>query len=252
MKEEILFGVTITVVFMMGLGFGLLIEKPKITFEENTNTIENQIADSYEIKKISESSTKLAAVNRNGEGILTDLMVGAYPGKGRVLVDVENLVFWMDTQQSVQKAKKIAEDYIGKKADKIDLIYTLKLKNGTAVGGTSAGAAFTIATIAALENRTIKNDAIITGTIEEDGKIGRVDGIIAKGKAAKEGGFQKFLVPEGQKKLTEYRKEKECKSIDSINLCNIEYRSVEIDVEKEVGIEVIETKDLKEALTYLL
>jgi uncharacterized protein len=69
---------------------------------------------------------------------------------------------------------------------------------GSFVGGPSAGAAMTIATIAAIENTSVRNDTAITGTVMPDGTIGRVGGILEKAEAAGERGLETFYVPEGQ------------------------------------------------------
>lgn len=252
MKQEISFGITMIVIFLLGLTFGMFIEEPKVIFEEIGEVTQDSPKEQYVLEELSESTMKLVAIDDKGNGVLTDLSVSAVPGKGRVLVDVENLLFWIDTQQSIQTAKKVAETYLKKDVDKVDLTYSIRVDNGSVVGGPSAGAAFAAATVAALENKTLKQGVIITGTIEEDGNIGQVGGIIAKGKAAKEGGYRKFLVPEGEKNFTEYRKEEDCERFGSMRICNIEYKAKEVDVEEEIGMEVVEVKDINEALNYLL
>jgi len=73
-----------------------------------------------------------------------------------------------------------------------------------------------------------------------------------KGKAAKDGGYLIFLVPNGEKTLTEYGREKECESIGSMKTCNIDYVKKEIDIQEEIGINVTEVKDITEALNYML
>ncbi len=255
MREEISFGITMIVIFLVGLGLGSFMEGPTVVFREMEGLIQKDATDmreEYALEELSESLTKLVAVDGKGNGVLTDLSVRAVPGEGRVLVDVDNLLFWIDTQQSIQTAKRVAENYLKKRVNNVDLTYTIKVDNGSVVGGPSAGAAFAAATVAVLENKTLKEGVIITGTIEEDGNIGQVGGIIAKGKAAKEGGYEKFLIPEGEKIFTEYKREKDCERFGSIKICNINYRAVEVDVEEEIGMEVLEVKDISEALNYLL
>ena len=249
MREEISFGITMVIIFLIGFGLGTFMEKPKVVFEEQIE--ENPVPELYDSGK-SEVHTKLVAVDNEGEGVLTDLYVRAVPGNGRLFVDVDNLLFWMDTQKSIQKAKKVAEKYLGKKANNVDLTYIIKADTASVVGGPSAGAAFAVATIAALENKTLKNYVAVTGTIEEDGTIGEVGGILAKGKAVKEGGFKKFLVPKGEKVYTEYKREKECETLGSLKVCDINYRPVEINVEKEIGIDVIEVENIKDVLEYMM
>jgi len=95
------------------------------------------------------------------------------------LVNVDNLLFWVDTQYSIRTAKYVAEDIANINASDIDLIYSIET-NASVIEGQSAGAALTIATIAILENKTLKSDVIITGTINPDGSIGSVGAILAK------------------------------------------------------------------------
>ncbi|WP_455363440.1 S16 family serine protease, partial [[Eubacterium] cellulosolvens] len=73
------------------------------------------------------------------------------------------------------------------------------------VDGQSAGAAITIAILAALMNQTVKQGVYMTGTINSDGSIGAVGGIAAKALAAAEKGSERFLVPEGQSKIIVYK-----------------------------------------------
>jgi len=75
-----------------------------------------------------------------------------------------------------------------------------------AIDGPSAGAATTIALLSLLENRRIKEGYVITGTVEEDGRIGQVGGIPHKALAAAKEGATHFLVPKGQNKVTIYEK----------------------------------------------
>ncbi len=249
MREEISFVVTIGVVFLVGLALGSFIEGPEVSFREKTL---EENTEPLAPKELSETITKLVAVDDKGNGILTDLSVRAVPGDGKLLVDVDNLLFWVDTQQSIRTAREVAENYLEKNVESVDLTYTIRVEGGNVVGGPSAGAAFTVATIAALENKSLRQDVILTGTMEENGTIGRVGGIIAKGKAAKEGGFGKFLVPEGEKEFVDYRKVENCESIGSLNVCSIDYRAVEVDVEEEIGIEVVEVGSVEDALAYML
>ncbi|MEM2536229.1 MAG: S16 family serine protease [Candidatus Hadarchaeales archaeon] len=73
-----------------------------------------------------------------------------------------------------------------------------------AIDGPSAGAAITVALLSVLENRRIREGYVVTGTIEEDGKIGQVGGIFYKALAAAKKGATHFLVPKGQSKVTIY------------------------------------------------
>ena len=135
-----------------------------------------------ELKPFTENSAVmmyLPAVDSNNTGYMTTLKVEAKPGTGRTLVDIDGLLFWEDTQQSIRKSKAVAEIISGINTSTVDLIYTIHA-NASLVGGESAGAALTIATIAALENKKIHEGIIITGSINHDGSIGPVQAILPK------------------------------------------------------------------------
>lgn len=206
-----------------------------------------------EFKK-NEVEIKIPAIARiDGEevGVITTLKVLAIPGDGRTLTNIENLLFWVDTQHSIRTAKKVASEITGMDLSKIDIIYTIET-NASLIGGESAGAAITIATIAVLQNKDLNESVIITGTIDRDGNIGKVGGITLKGQAAKEYGAKLYLVPKGQGSIEEYEPIEKCEKIGAITLCRIEYKAKEINVGEVVGIEVVEVENIEDALKYFL
>jgi len=190
------------------------------------------------------------AVDSEGKGVATVLKVGIKPGDGKVLVDVNNILFWLDTQQSIQTAKRVAEEVTKVDLSKFDLIYSLENINASVVEGPSAGAALTIATIAAIEGKELTTKVMITGTINPDGSIGPVGGIIPKAQAAKEIGATTFLVPEGQGTQVNYVPEEKCEQMGYFTFCTTIYKKKIENVGKSVGIDVIEVKDIREAMKY--
>lgn len=193
----------------------------------------------------------LPAVDQNGNGVITKLRVEARPGNGKVLTNIDKLLFWVDTQQSIQTAKIVAENVTGIDASKFDLIYTIE-SNASLVGGPSAGAALTIATIAVLENKSLKKGVMMTGTINPDGSIGEVGGVLEKARAAKEFGATVFLVPYGQGTETYLEPEEKCVRKLNFVFCETTYKPKTINIGKEVGISVIEVKNIEEALKYFI
>jgi len=190
------------------------------------------------------------AVDNEGKGVATVLKVGIKPGNGRVLVDINNILFWLDTQQSIQIAKKVAQEITKVDLSKFDLIYSLESINASVVEGPSAGAALTIATIAAIEGKEVDTKVMITGTINYDGTIGAVGGIIPKAQAAKEVGATTFLVPLGQGTQVNYIPEEKCERIGYFTFCTTTYKKKIENVGKSVGINVVEVKDIREAMKY--
>jgi uncharacterized protein len=214
-----------------------------------------QIITSYVYKPYNESynyaEIGLAAVDQDGNGIVTPLIVEVKPGSGRILTNIEKLLFWVDTQQSIQIAKDVAGQVAGMDTSKYDFVYDVK-SNSTLVGGPSAGAALTVATIAALENRKMNSSVMMTGTINPDGTIGEVGGVLEKAKAAKEIGVSTFLVPKGQGTETYYTPQENCVRRSGFLFCTTKYIEVTVNIGKDVGISVIEVENVSEAIKYII
>jgi uncharacterized protein len=193
----------------------------------------------------------MPALDEEGNGVVTWLKVDSTEGEGRTLVNINQLLFWVDTQYSIQTAKYVAENYTGYDLSDADIIYTINT-SANLIEGPSAGAALTIATVAALRNTTINPDVLITGTINPDGTIGPVGGILEKAEAAKAVGAKTFLVPEGQAMESYYKQERRCERMGPITYCTTNYVPVTLDVSKQAGIEVKEVSTIDEALKYFL
>jgi uncharacterized protein len=121
-----------------------------------------------------------------------------------------------------------------------------------AIDGPSAGAATTVATIAALMDKIVKKNVIITGTINEDGSIGPVGGIFQKAQAASEAGAELFFVPDGQSVLTMYREV--VRKRGSFQF--VTYEPVIVDLNKYSenlgwGIQVREVSTIEEAVNLM-
>lgn len=193
--------------------------------------------------------TYLPAVDDKGNGVLTLLVVEATPGSGRTLVDIENLLFWGDTQNSIRMAKRVAQNVTGVDINNYNIIYNI-YANASVIGGESAGAALTIATIAALENKTLRDDVIITGTINHDGTIGPVQGILAKAEAAKTNNATLFLVPMLESREIAYESSKHCEKFGQTEFCTTEQVPKEVNISQEANITVKEVATIQDALKY--
>ena len=201
--------------------------------------------------RLNENATFLSvpAVDRRGNGVIVNLSVEARPGNGRTLVDIDQILFWVDTQDSIRTAKFVAQNYTGLDLSKYDIIYSIQAK-ASLLEGPSAGAALAIATIFELEGKKINKNITITGTLDKNGKIGKVSGILEKAKAAKEANLKMLLVPRGQKYYTIYHEEEKCENLLFTTICRTETVTERVNVEEEVGISVVEVGDIEEALKY--
>lgn len=192
----------------------------------------------------------IPAVDNSGNGVTMTLTVQKRGGYGETLINIDNLIFWSDTQASIRTAKSVAERLTGIETRDINLVYLIRSNNASVVGGPSAGAALTIATIAALENKTINESVVITGAINADGTIGQVGGITEKAAAAKASGATLFLVPEGQSVDTTLVPRRTCRTIAGFNYCSTTYVQTTTDVSETVGIQVREVSTIRDAEKY--
>jgi len=91
---------------------------------------------------------------------------------------------------------------------------------------------------------------MITGTINHDGTIGPVGGIVEKAKASKDVGAELFLVPLAQSREVVYKMEQHCESYGHTKICTTETLPVKFDVEEETGISVREVGSITDAKKY--
>jgi len=197
------------------------------------------------------ASINVPAVDQQGNGVITTLNVLVRPGTGKALVNIDKILFWTDTQNSIRRARSVAEDITGINLENYDLIYTITA-NASIIEGSSAGAALTVATIAALERKELNSSVMITGTVNHDGTIGPVGEILAKANAAKSTGAELFLVPLTQSTQTTYRSQRYCENIGFTQICTIEQIPERVDVSEQAGIKVKEVENIREALDYFL
>lgn len=204
----------------------------------------------------------LVAVSGDGDGILSNLEVEVVPGRGRILLTAEPLI-GVNTQNSERVAAEIASKITKTSLEDKDVIFTIH-SGATIVDGPSAGAAMTVATISAITGNAFRNDTMLTGTIEEDGTIGQVGGILKKAKAVTDAGARQFLIPKGQRVQTEYVKKTESpepgvyiETLRPVSIDVVDYAKSKWDMNvREIGsindvISIMFAKDLMGAITEL-
>jgi predicted S18 family serine protease len=172
------------------------------------------LSELYEWVENSGRTVNILAVasGENTFGVVCTLGVKVSQGSGGVYVDIDPTLVGFDFQGACRTAVRIAcqkaglqpdEDNVGVKG--MDLFFRVvgpgEEVTVQAVDGPSAGAATTIAVLAALENKQIRPGVVITGTIEEDGSIGQVGGVYYKAEAAAKKGAKLMLVPKDQSKV---------------------------------------------------
>ncbi len=198
----------------------------------------------------------IVSVTSKGEGAVNEGVVEIQSGAGRILFSLNPFVE-PDTQDSVQIAAGVAEKFTGKSLVEKDVIYSVEHTNASLVGGPSAGAALAVATIAAIEGMQVRSDATITGSINADGIIGQIGGVIEKAVAAAENGMGLFIVPKGQKSFTYYEQRQQQTQKGRFTVIRTYYVPKTIDLQKYLddqnfSMRVVEVSKIGEAAQLLL
>lgn len=202
---------------------------------------------------VNEVNTTILGIRRTdegiAEGILADLEVELRQnGEGRVFISSMPLTK-VDTQASARLAKETACNILNKNCSKHDFVYIVR-SDSPMVGGPSAGASMTVATLALLTNKSLNQSVMITGTINPDGSIGPVGGLMEKARAAYNGGGRFLLIPDGQKIIQTTKTERERTG----PIITEEIQTEEINLQeyalKNWGMNVKEISDIKGAYKY--
>jgi len=140
------------------------------------------------------ASMSVPAVFTTAGGELVWLEVEIRNGTGEVYVATKPLV-GIHTQSSARTAFAVARKIAGVGSDYDALIRMRESTGSNSVDGPSAGGAMTLLMLSVLENKTIRDDLTMTGTIEDGGSVGAVGGVEEKTKAAAYEGMKAILIP---------------------------------------------------------
>ncbi|MFH0836545.1 MAG: S16 family serine protease [Candidatus Aenigmatarchaeota archaeon] len=255
---------TVVVVFILAFGMGFFAnDYLHSEFKENISekivltTMDN---DNISVSRYAE--IKVVAVTENGDGIIGRANIELVSGKGRVLINT-NPFIEADAQQSAELAVSYAINYTNIELRDHDIIVSFNMSNGLNVssrgqiiGGPSAGAALTVAIMAVLQGKKIRNDVAITGTVESDGYVGKVGGVLEKADAAGRAGLKMFLVPEGQEELTYYEKDVTEEKKGFFQIKKVRYVSKSLSLgnytETEWNMSTYEIVKVEDALAYVI
>jgi hypothetical protein len=141
------------------------------------------------------------------EGSMINISVEVTPGRGRVLVQTSPLMGEV-FQDAANTAVAVAEARTGVNLSESDAIISIVADDQVpSVNGPSAGALMTLLLISVLQQRPVRPDVTVTGTIDENGQIGAIGGVVEKATAAKASGKTLLLLSRENSKLTQYRDE---------------------------------------------
>ncbi|MDH7517193.1 MAG: hypothetical protein QHH19_02465 [Candidatus Thermoplasmatota archaeon] len=197
----------------------------------------------------------VAKTDKGYVGVISTITVTIQSnGSGRVFVDTLPLTE-VDMQGSARLAVKVAGAFVKKDINctvnpsSYDFFFVVRTSSPI-IGGPSAGAVMTLATIALLENWTIDDKTVMTGMINPDGSIGPIGGIPQKIDASASVGATRFLIPKGQMTYTELVTETTRSNGWTQIITRPVTRNVSDYAIQNYGIEVFEVSDIEEAVYY--
>jgi len=146
----------------------------------------------------------VVAVSQDNKGVVLRVYAKIENGSGRVYMATTPKV-GIDLQSSAETAYMVAGELCHFNIQTHDL-FIVVVANFTVdvVDGPSAGAAITVLIAGIMMGKSLNNSVIMTGTIEADGTVGKVGGIVEKATAAAQAGAKLFIVPKGQTTTTVY------------------------------------------------
>jgi uncharacterized protein len=243
--------IMVAVALIIGISIGIFsaISKAPVEVGNVSLVTDENKTETIPVENPFGTSISVPAVDNTGRGVTTQIFVDIKDGTGQALVDVNQILFWVDTQFSIRTAKNVAQEYTKVNLSTKDLKYGIKTE-AELIEGPSAGAAITVATIAAIKNISLSPNVMITGTIESDGSIGPVGGILEKAKASKEAGATLFIVPSGQSVIVRHIPNTTCQNIGNFRYCSTKFVSQQIRVQEDAGMEVVEAPTIVEAARY--
>jgi len=155
-------------------------------------------------KTVYEQNGPFVSPRTEQEGSLLNVSVEIKPGEGRVLVNTTPLM-GTNFQDAAILAAAVAEKKTGKDLSNSDVIVSIVAEDQVpAVDGGSAGTLMTLLMISAIEKTQPQGDLIMTGTIDKDGNVGAIGGVVEKATAAKEAGKTLLLLPRENSQLVQY------------------------------------------------
>jgi len=138
------------------------------------------------------------------EGAMVNISVEIVPGRGRVLVQTTPLM-GITFQDAANLAVVVAANRSRADLTENDIIFSIQgPEDISEIDGPSAGALMAALLLSVLENIPLNESVTVTGTIDEDGKIGPVGGILEKAEAARRGGKTLLILSDENNQVCDY------------------------------------------------
>lgn len=184
-------------------------------------------------------------------GTILKITVSVQDGTGLVLANTA-IPEGVDFQNSARIAVQVAHNITGADMSNKDVIFSITTddQNLRAVDGGSAGGAMTVLLTSAILGKPINNQVLMTGTIQPDGTIGPIGGVLEKAQAAANYGARIFLVPSGQGVVEEQHCTQTNQGPFIYRSCSPQEISLSSIMESKYGMKVIEVENINDVLKY--
>lgn len=189
-------------------------DKEALLQAENSALQSKIILDEQRIQELNaqQSATDRIIVSHYGVGVDQNNHGTVFPikveiiesGTGILSVDINNVQYEPGFQSAVRAAAVAASHYSGESISDKDIIVRFAYEDSmfggepVKVDGSSAGAVIAAMIAAGLSDKQINSSVLLTGSISEDGIVGRIGSLEEKVVAADAFGAEAMLVPESQ------------------------------------------------------
>ncbi|MDK2890489.1 MAG: hypothetical protein PWR21_1121 [Methanoculleus sp.] len=141
------------------------------------------------------------------EGAMVNVSVEVVPGKGRVLVQTTPLM-GIAFQDAANLAVVAAANHSRVNLAGSDIIFSIQgPEEVSEIDGPSAGALMAALLLSVLEDFPLNESVTVTGTIDENGSIGPVGGILEKAEAAAASGKTLLILSDENNQVFDYQEE---------------------------------------------
>lgn len=195
----------------------------------------------------------VVAVSGEGEGVVLKVYAKIEEGSGRVYVATSPKV-GIELQEAAETAFKVASRLSGLDASAHDVYLLIAASSDVyVVDGPSAGASIAVLLTCIARGVDLDRSVIMTGTVSEDGAVGKVGGVLEKAVAAAKEGARLFLVPRGQAEAVAYVERR----VRAGPFIFVTREPIVVNVQEYVAklgysMQVVEVGSVAEALSYFV
>ena len=141
------------------------------------------------------------------EGAMVNVSVEVVDGRGRVLVQTTPLM-GIAFQDAANLAVAVAANHSRVDLTESDIIFSIQgPEEISEIDGPSAGALMAALLLSVLEEIPLNESMTVTGTIDENGRIGPVGGVLEKAEAARRGEKTLLILPAGNDHILDHSEE---------------------------------------------